>query len=196
MFQKIPWHKTNCQVVPAGVLKGNAGTTANLAAIAYEGCKNHCTSARWFSEFAFRFQQGRMMSSAFRLSSHVLSVLAIPGNRNSWCGPYVLCLSFVFRMALHHAFKNPDWLQQLIKNAQTATLAYNVCGLAKMGHCLLCLCPPTTNITKKQKRLNTSCCPIFASPLLCCVTSTLLYSIKFSLLQCYFFLNVKIVLES
>ena len=35
-----------------------------------------------------------------------------------------------------------------------------------MGHCLLCLCPPTTNITKKQKRLNTSCCPIFASPLL------------------------------
>ena len=75
MFEKIPSHKTNRQVVPTGDFNGHAGTIANLAVMAYEGCKNHCPSARWFSEFAFRFQQGRAKGNAFRLSSDVLSAL-------------------------------------------------------------------------------------------------------------------------
>ena len=149
-LKKIPSHKTNRQVVPAGVLKGNAGTTANLAAIAYEGCKNHCTSAQRFSGFAFRFQQGRMRSNAFRLSSHVLSIPAIPGNKNSWCGPYVLFLRFVFRIALHHAYKNPDWLQQSIKNAQAATLAYNGFRACEDGGVDCSIRPPGTNVTKSR----------------------------------------------
>ena len=75
MFEKIPSPKTNRQVVQTGDFNGHAGTIDNLAAMANEGCKNHCTSAHWFSEFAFRFQQGRLMGNAFRLSSDVLSAL-------------------------------------------------------------------------------------------------------------------------
>ena len=151
MFEKIPSHKTNRQVVPTGVLKGHAGTIANLAVMAYEDCKNHCTSARWYSEFAFRFQQGRLMGSAFRLSSDVLSALTF---RETGIPVVVItCCSkrAYFGLPFTMLVKAGSAFVSLLLTYRSKRLHITTRGFAMAVDFDCRFCPPRTNVNKNYK---------------------------------------------